>query len=596
MENVLSVNNLSVSFGSKNNKVVNNLSVEVNNSEVVAIVGESGSGKSVTSMAITRLLDESSCFIEGSIKLAGKNILDCSETEMQKIRGKDVGFIFQEPMTSLNPTIKTGLQVAEVIMKHQEMNKREAYSEVLRLFELVRIPDAKRRMNEYPHSFSGGMRQRVMIAMALACKPKLLIADEPTTALDVTIQAQVLEIIKDLKNEIGMGVLFITHDMGVVAEVADRVVVMYRGDNVEEGSVKEIFDNPKEEYTRKLLGAVPKLGSLKGTLTPKKFPDIENGIFDDSIENEEDRRGENILEVSDLFTRFPVRSGFFSKIKGNVHAVENISFNLRKGETLALVGESGCGKSTTGRTIVQLTKATSGEVIFENKQLSLDDSKTLNSARKDIQMIFQDPYASLNPRKTIRETLSEPMIVHRIIKESQINGRLIELMERVGLSEQYLDRYPHEFSGGQRQRVCIARALSMNPKVIIADESVSALDATVKAQVVNLMLDLQKDLGISFIFISHDLAVVERISHRIAVMYLGEIVEIGTRDQILSNPQHSYTKKLLSAIPIPDSNRNGIKRKLIDEEIKSSVRPLGWKNTSSGLVQHDKDHWVRKNL
>lgn len=593
----LTVKDLDVSFrnGGAWHNVVRNLSFDVNLSETVALVGESGSGKSVTSMAIMRLLDPEMSRISGEISVAGQPVSTFSEKQMQEVRGRDIGMIFQEPMTSLNPTQKTGYQIAEVIRRHRGLDQKSADAETLRILDLVRIPDGAKRMKEYPHSFSGGMRQRVMIAMALACQPKLLIADEPTTALDVTIQAQVLQLIRDLQKDIGMGVLFVTHDMGVVAEIADRVVVMCQGDKIEDGTVEDIFKSPKENYTRMLLRAVPELGTLGGTQTPRRFPDINNPNDDGEPENEPDRRQETLLKVDNLSTRFPVRGGFLGRHTGNVHAVEDVSFELRHGETLALVGESGCGKSTTGRSIIQLQKPSAGQILFDDQPLSYQNQAGLRLARQNIQMIFQDPYASLNPRKTVGAAIAEPMLVHGLARHDTVDAKVHSLLERVGLEPSFAKRYPHQFSGGQRQRVCIARSLAMEPKIIIADESVSALDASIKAQVVNLMLDLQRDLGLAFLFISHDLAVVERISHRIAVMYLGQIVEIGPRNAILSDPQHPYTRRLLDAVPVPDPQRKSMRRGLIEEDLHSPVRPLDWQAPVSKLVKISDDHWVRKN-
>jgi peptide/nickel transport system ATP-binding protein len=579
---VLSVRNLSTSFktGDGWKTVVRDISFDVNAGETVAIVGESGSGKSVTSLSIMRLLAQGSSKIEGEVYLNGQNILALSEKDMRGVRGNDVAMIFQEPMTSLNPIFTIGRQISEVLIRHKGMNQAEARAETVRLLEKVRIPNASSRFDEYPHQFSGGMRQRVMIAMALASKPKLLIADEPTTALDVTIQGQILDLIKILQEEEGMSVLFITHDMGVVAEIADRTIVMFRGDQVEAGATEDIFLRGQHPYTRALLSAVPKLGSMEGRKRPTRFPivDVKTGEAAEPIElSDTVGKGKTpLLAVKNLITRFPVRSGLFSRQTGAVHAVENVSFDLFKGETLSLVGESGCGKSTTGRSIMRLIEPTSGEVSLDGYDVMRLDPIGLRQLRKSVQMIFQDPFSSLNPRMSVGSAISEPFIKHRLGTAKEAKEKTADLLEKVGLSADMADRYPHEFSGGQRQRIAIARALSLDPKVIVADESVSALDVSIKAQVCNLMLDLQQNLDIAFLFISHDMAVVERVSHRVAVMYLGEIVEIGPRASVFENPQHPYTKKLMSAVPVPDPARRGIRRGISNDELKSPVRGIDY--------------------
>ncbi|MDS7595578.1 ABC transporter ATP-binding protein [Agrobacterium tumefaciens] len=579
---VLSVRNLTTSFrvDGEWKSVVRNLSFDVKAGETVAIVGESGSGKSVTSLSVMRLLDPRASRIEGTIELNGRDILSLSEAAMRDVRGNDVAMIFQEPMTSLNPVFTIGRQISEVLVRHKGMNKAEAKTETIRLLEKVRIPNAAGRFDEYPHQFSGGMRQRVMIAMALASRPKLLIADEPTTALDVTIQGQILDLIKQLQEEEGMAVLFITHDMGVVAEIADRTIVMFRGDQVETGDTADIFHRGKHPYTRALLAAVPKLGSMDGHALPLRFPkvDMATGVVSDSPALADTVEGGKtpVLSVKNLVTRFPIRSGLFGRVTGAVHAVENVSFDLFQGETLSLVGESGCGKSTTGRSITRLVEPRSGDVSLDGYDVLKLDQPTLRAMRRSVQMIFQDPFSSLNPRMTVGAAVAEPMIKHRIASSFEARAKTADLLERVGLSSAMMDRYPHEFSGGQRQRVAIARALALNPKVIVADESVSALDVSIKAQVCNLLMDLQEQFKIAFLFISHDMAVVERVSHRVAVMYLGEIVEIGPRAAIFANPQHAYTKKLMAAVPVPDPARRGIRRNAAIDELKSPIRPAGY--------------------
>ncbi len=579
---VLSVRNLSTSFKTADGwkTVVRGISFDVHAGETVAIVGESGSGKSVTSLSIMRLLAQGASRIEGEVFLNGQNILALSEKDMRGVRGNDVAMIFQEPMTSLNPIFTIGRQISEVLIRHKGMTPTEARAETVRLLEKVRIPNASSRFDEYPHQFSGGMRQRVMIAMALASKPKLLIADEPTTALDVTIQGQILDLIKILQEEEGMSVLFITHDMGVVAEIADRTIVMFRGDQVEAGATEDIFLRGQHPYTRALLSAVPKLGSMEGRKRPTRFPivDVKTGEAAEPIElTDTVGKGKTpLLAVKNLITRFPVRSGLFSRQTGAVHAVENVSFDLFKGETLSLVGESGCGKSTTGRSIMRLIEPTSGEVSLDGFDVMRLDQVGLRQLRKSVQMIFQDPFSSLNPRMSVGSAISEPFIKHKLGTAKQAKEKTADLLEKVGLSADMADRYPHEFSGGQRQRIAIARALSLDPKVIVADESVSALDVSIKAQVCNLLLDLQQNLDIAFLFISHDMAVVERVSHRVAVMYLGEIVEIGPRASVFENPQHAYTKKLMSAVPVPDPARRGIRRGISNDELKSPVRGMDY--------------------
>jgi peptide/nickel transport system ATP-binding protein len=591
---VLSIEGLTTSFrvDGKWLPVVRNVGFSVRQGETVAVVGESGSGKSVTALSIMRLVQQGMGRIEGSIKLGETDLLTLDEAAMRDVRGGEIGMIFQEPMTSLNPVLTVGFQVAEALRRHRGMDAGQAQAEVLRLFELVRIPDAKRRAGEHPHSFSGGMRQRAMIAMALACRPKLLIADEPTTALDVTIQAQILELIRELQAEIGMAVMFITHDMGVVAEIADRVVVMLKGEKVEQAAAADLFNAPKHGYTKMLLAAVPKLGALAKTTTPRRFPSMAESGPGLEVNDEPDKRGNPILDVQGLTTRFAVRAGLLGRTTGYVHAVEHVSFSLRAGETLALVGESGCGKSTTGRSILRLVEPVSGHVRFEGEDLMKASPAALRAARRRVQMIFQDPYGSLNPRKTVGAAIGEPIQVHGLASAEEAQAKVAQLLGLVGLLPEHALRFPHEFSGGQRQRVCIARSLAVEPRVIVADESVSALDASIKAQVVNLMLDLQRELGLAYLFISHDIAVVERVSHRIAVMLLGEIVEIGPRDAVLSNPRHPYTRKLIDAVPVPDPSTKGRQRGLIADELKSPVRSLGWTRPERHMISVGPDHFV----
>ncbi|WP_395516509.1 ABC transporter ATP-binding protein [Pseudorhizobium flavum] len=579
---VLSVRDLSTSFKVENRwqTVVRNVSFDVGPRETVAIVGESGSGKSVTSLSIMRLLPKASSRIEGSVRLAGRELLTLPDEQMRQVRGNEISMIFQEPMTSLNPIFPIGKQIAEALTVHRDISRADAKSEVVRLLEKVRIPNAKSRYDEFPHQFSGGMRQRVMIAMALASKPKLLIADEPTTALDVTIQGQILDLIKTLQDEEGMSVLFITHDMGVVAEVADRTMVMFRGEVVESGATGDIFHRGQHPYTRALLSAVPRLGSMVQRTLPQRFPliDVKTGEQQIQVDVTDtvSRRKTPILQVRDLTTRFDIHSGLFGRKTGAVHAVEKVSFDLLEGETLSLVGESGCGKSTTGRSITRLITPTSGQIMIDGFDVMSLDKHALRTMRRSIQMVFQDPFASLNPRMSIGSAVMEPYVEHSLGSKQQARDKAADLLEKVGLSAEMMRRFPHEFSGGQRQRIAIARALMLDPKVIVADEAVSALDVSIKAQVCNLLLDLQQSLKLAYLFISHDMAVVERVSHRVAVMYLGEIVEIGPRAAVFENPQHPYTRKLMAAVPIPDPSRRGLKRNISTDEIKSPIRPVDY--------------------
>jgi peptide/nickel transport system ATP-binding protein len=575
---VLSVENLTTSFLVEGEwkPVVRDVSFSVSPGETVAIVGESGSGKSVTSLSIMRLLQSDTSRIEGRIIFSGRDLLSLPEKEMRQVRGNDISMIFQEPMTSLNPLFTVGDQISEALLCHKAVSAAEAKAETIRLLEKVRIPSAASRFNEYPHRLSGGMRQRVMIAMALASKPKLLIADEPTTALDVTIQGQILDLIKMLQEEEGTSVLFITHDMGVVAEIADRTVVMYRGEQVETGKTADIFHRGRHPYTRALLSAVPVLGSMRDFDRPLRFPIVNMATGESNIPVEVPdtvAKEKPILQVKNLTKRFDIHSGLLGRLSGRVHAVENVSFDLFAGETLSLVGESGCGKSTTGRAIMRLIEPDSGSVMVEDRDVLSLDKRHLREMRKSVQMIFQDPFASLNPRMTVGQAIAEPYLEHKMGSTQDAKQVVSDMLRKVGLTPDMASRYPHEFSGGQRQRICIARALALEPKVIIADESVSALDVSIKAQVINLMLDLQESLNLAFLFISHDMAVVERVSHRVAVMYLGEIVEIGPRETVFGNPQHDYTRKLIAAVPVPDPDRRSEKRVPASEELKSPIRP-----------------------
>ena len=606
-QRVLEVDGLTVRFSTSERTVdaVRQLGFHVDRGETLAIVGESGSGKSVTSLSLMRLVEYGGGrILDGRMAFRRRDgrVLDLAKATgatMRGIRGADIAMIFQEPMTSLNPVFTAGDQIAEAITIHQGKDRAAARAEALRMLELVRIPEARGVLQRYPHQLSGGMRQRVMIAMALSCRPSLLIADEPTTALDVTIQAQILQLIRELQAEMHMGVVFITHDMGVVAEVADRVLVMYRGDKAEAGSAEQVFAAPRHAYTRALLSAVPQLGAMRGTELPARFELLkvdEAGVSVNTPRPQDTVRRDAppILRVKKLVTRFDLKSGLLGRVTRRVHAVEGISFDLHAGETLALVGESGCGKSTTGRSLLRLVESQGGEIEFKGRNVLALAKSELQALRRDIQFIFQDPFASLDPRLTVGYSIMEPLLVHGVAKGGEAQARVRWLLEKVGLPADYAQRYPHEFSGGQRQRIAIARALALDPKVVVADESVSALDVSIQAQIVNLMLDLQRELGVAFLFISHDMAVVERISHRVAVMYLGQIVEIGPRRAIFENPQHDYTKRLMSAVPVADPTRRRRQHALLQGEVPSPVHPVGYQPELAPLVEVGPGHFVAR--
>jgi peptide/nickel transport system ATP-binding protein len=575
---LLEVKNLVTEFRTEDGivKAVNDVSFSLNRGETIGIVGESGSGKSVTSLSLMRLIPNPPGIISGgSMNYYRKDgsVIDLrtiSEKEMRGIRGNDIAMIFQEPMTSLNPVFTCGDQVMEAIMLHQKVTKEEATARTLQMFEKVKLPNPERILKAYPHQLSGGQKQRVMIAMAMSCNPEILIADEPTTALDVTVQKTILELMNDLKKEIDSSIVFITHDLGVIAEVADRVIVMYKGKIVEQGTVTEIFKNPQHPYTKGLLACRPSLDSrLKRLPTVSDFMREENGVIipvdktvDEAIQSvrvtqdETDKRlgtlmaDKPILEVKNLKTWFPTNRNMFGKVLNYVKAVDDVSFDVYKGETLGLVGESGCGKTTLGRTILRLIPAHSGEIIFEGRNLLDLSDKEMKDLRKDMQIIFQDPYSSLNPRMTIGSAILEPMNVHGLYaNEKERKDKVLQLLNRVNMNESQYNRYPHEFSGGQRQRICIARALALNPRFIICDESVSALDVSVQAQVLNLLMELREEFKFTYIFISHDLSVVKQMSDRMVVMNKGKIEEMGASDAIYNNPQQEYTAKLINAIP-----------------------------------------------
>ena len=603
---ILEVEHLRVQFTSDSGTTtaVVDESFSIRPGETLALVGESGSGKSVTSLSVMRLVEHGGGkIVNGSIKLRCRDgrVVDlrhANKSELQHLRGSEVAMIFQEPMTSLNPVFTVGAQIAESLILHRGMDEKEALKEAVHLLELVRIPDAERISLRFPHQLSGGMRQRVMIAMALACKPQLLIADEPTTALDVTVQAQILALISELQKEIGMAVLFITHDMGVVAQIADRVAVMRYGEIVESGTAQAIFAHPQHPYTQALLSAVPRLGALKDIEHPCFFRliDPDNGKVIEPPSDKLPPPGETILEVKNLVKTFPVRTDFWGRPTYVVRACDHVSFDLRAGETLSIVGESGCGKSTTGRAVLRLLDVDSGEVLHRGKSLLRMTRHELQEERRNLQMIFQDPYASLAPRQTVGYSIAEPMMIHNYCSKKEMYDRVALLLKRVGLSPDMANRYPHEFSGGQRQRICIARALSLKPQIIVADECVAALDVSIRAQVVNLMMELQEEMGLSYIFISHDMGVVERISHRVAVMYLGQIVEMGSRRAVLGNPLHPYTQKLLSAVPIADPQERNLLKLLNLSDLPSPVRKVGDDPVIEPLVEVEPGHFVAKHV
>ena len=603
---ILEVEHLRVQFTSDSGTTtaVVDESFSIRPGETLALVGESGSGKSVTSLSVMRLVEHGGGkIVNGSIKLRCRDgrVVDlrhANKSELQHLRGSEVAMIFQEPMTSLNPVFTVGAQIAESLILHRGMDEKEALKEAVHLLELVRIPDAERISLRFPHQLSGGMRQRVMIAMALACKPQLLIADEPTTALDVTVQAQILALISELQKEIGMAVLFITHDMGVVAQIADRVAVMRYGEIVESGTAQAIFAHPQHPYTQALLSAVPRLGALKDIEHPCFFRliDPDNGKVIEPPSDKLPPPGEKILVVKNLVKTFPVRTDFWGRPTYVVRACDHVSFDLRAGETLSIVGESGCGKSTTGRAVLRLLEVDSGEVLHRGKSLLRMTRHELQEERRNLQMIFQDPYASLDPRQTVGYSIAEPMMIHNYCSKKEMYDRVALLLKRVGLSPDMANRYPHEFSGGQRQRICIARALSLKPQIIVADECVAALDVSIRAQVVNLMMELQEEMGLSYIFISHDMGVVERISHRVAVMYLGQIVEMGSRRAVLGNPLHPYTQKLLSAVPIADPQERNLLKLLNLSDLPSPVRKVGDDPVIEPLVEVEPGHFVAKHV
>ncbi|MYF90519.1 MAG: ABC transporter ATP-binding protein [Boseongicola sp. SB0676_bin_33] len=592
-----SLRKLRVEFQTRDGPVlgVEDVSFDIMPGETLCVVGESG--KSVSSLSLVRLVEFGGGEIASGELLfdrgANGGVVDVSkadDTLMRTIRGNEIGIIFQEPMTSLNPVFTIGRQLTEGLRVHKAMTREQATEHALDLLRRVRIPEAERRLKQYPHELSGGMRQRVVIAMALACEPRLLIADEPTTALDVTIQAEILALIDRLKRETGTSVLFITHDMAVVAQMADRVVVMFRGRKVEEGSVQRIFETPQHEYTKALLAAVPKLGEMQGKPAPEPMRLIGDQHRERAARAAMD--DELLLDVRNLVTRFPVTGGFLRRTVAYVHAVQDVSFRVNAGQTLSLVGESGCGKSSCGRSVLRLVEPVSGEVWLGERNVLEMDAGELRLARRDMQMVFQDPFASLNPQMKLSDQIAEPLLNYGAGDASERADRVAELLDRVHLPRSFMSRYPHELSGGQRQRIAIARALSLNPKLIVADEAVSALDVSVQAQVLNLLMELQAELGISMLFMSHDMAVVERVSHMVGVKYLGRIVEIGPRPAIFEDPRHEYTKSLLAAVPVADPAQRKGEEDLNFKPIPSPIFPIGHEPGPSVYEKVASGHFV----
>ena len=641
-EVLLSVNNLKAHFYIEDKviKAVDGINFSIRKDEILGMVGESGSGKSVCALSVLRLLPIPPCKISGEVYFKSEDLLELNERQMQKIRGEEISMIFQEPMTSLNPVLTVGDQIAESISLHQKLNKRKAWEKAVEMLKLVKIPEPLRRVKEYPHEMSGGMKQRAMIAMALSSNPSLLIADEPTTALDVTIQKQILYLIKDLQKKLGTSVLFITHNLGVIAEVADKVVVMYAGKVLEYAPVNEIFHQPGHPYTLCLLKSIPRLDVPRGIkleVIPGRVPDpaaLPRGCvfhprcpFTEEICREKEpplikvsnkhltrcwkyeeikklktkkttsavflksqkRATDNyLLNVKNLTKYFKIKGNIFKGEKSYVRAVDRVRFMLKQGEVLGLVGESGCGKTTLGMCILRLIEPTSGEVMFQNRNITKLKQREIIEIYKDMQIIFQDPYGSLNPRMKIGEIVGEPLLIHKLVKnKTEKEAKIIRLLEEVGLDSTYTNKYPHELSGGQRQRIAIARALAVSPRFIICDEPASALDVSIQAQIINLLEDLKDQLSLTYLFISHDLSVVKHISERIAVMYLGKIIEIAGSEKVCSSPKHPYTKALISSVPIPDPD---LKHEYIPltEEIPSPI------NIPSGCRFHTRCPYLKE--
>jgi ABC-type glutathione transport system ATPase component len=597
---LVAVDDLRVEFKTDGGTIVavDGVSFSIDPGETVCLVGESGSGKSVSSLSLMRLVEFGGGRISaGALRFAPRrgepvDLAKASQDFMRELRGDQIGMIFQEPMTSLNPVFTIERQLVDGLKAHRGLKRDQARARALELLRGVRVPEPERRLKQYPHELSGGMRQRVVIAMAMACEPRLLIADEPTTALDVTIQAEILALIDRLKRENRMAVLFVTHDMAVVAQMADRVVVMRHGKIVEQGDVEAIFESPQADYTRMLLAAVPKLGEMRGTTAPAPMRGIGDFAPANASASSPAREPRRLLEVKNLTTRYPVRGGALRRIVANVHAVEDVSFSINVGETFALVGESGCGKSSCGRSILRLTEPHSGELWLNGREIRGLGQPELREARRDMQMVFQDPFASLNPLRRLRDQVAEPLINFALASKSEIVDRVAELFDRVDLPRSFLNRYPHELSGGQRQRVAIARAIASHPSLVIADEAVSALDVSVQAQVLNLLAELQADLGLSFLFISHDIAVVERISHAVGVMYLGRLVEVGPRPAVFEDARHPYTKTLMAAVPVADPRRRRIHEAPSAKPLASPIFPLGHKPEPSNYDEVTQGHFV----
>ena len=572
---VLQVSDLTVSVNTDTGlkPLIGNIDFSLVPGETLAIAGESGSGKSITSLAIMGLLPPPAVRVTGGQVFLGKtDLLTLPESRMRDIRGNRIAMIFQEPMTSLNPVMNIGNQLTEAIMAHDPIPRKKARTRAIDALTAVRLSLPEKRLSQYPHELSGGMRQRVMIAMAIALRPDVLIADEPTTALDVTVQREVLDLLRDLQRDMGTAMILITHDMGVVAEMADRVLVMQSGRMVEQGTVGQVFQAPAKGYTRSLLAAVPRMGDGSGIDTNHKI-------------------GTPIAEIRDLSVHFDIRGGILGRVSHRIHAVENVSFDIRAGETFALVGESGCGKSTIAKAMAGLVPY-SGQIRITGSEIRNLGRRAAKAIRREVQMIFQDPMASLDPRMRVGDLVAEPLVIHGIGTKGEQTDRVATLFDRVGLSRDQMDRYPHEFSGGQRQRICIARALALQPKLIIADESVSALDVSVQAKVLDLLRELTEDMGVAYLFISHDMAVVENISDRVGVMYLGQIVEMGTRAQVFGNPQHPYTRRLIAAVPVPDPSFDRPPATRLTGEIPSPMRRIGDMPTAINLTDMGGGHLV----
>jgi glutathione transport system ATP-binding protein len=585
---LLAVNGLSVAFNGAAGPrpVLSQLSFDVNPGETLAVVGESGSGKSVTALSVMRLIEYSGgAIVDGTIHFSRKagdrvDLARQSDATMRQIRGAEISMIFQEPMTSLNPVMRVGDQIAEAVVQHEGVSWSDGRKAALRMLELARIPAAQQVLDRYPHELSGGARQRVMIGMALSCRPQLLIADEPTTALDATVQAQILRLIRTLQEEIGTAVMFITHDMGVVAQIADRMVVVQNGVQVEAGTTAEIFAAARHPYTRSLLHAAPVAGAMTGRPCPTPQPP-------------KPAPGSSpLLRLDNLTVRFDGAADLMGRVRSRVHAVEQVSLDLQHGETLSIVGESGCGKSTLGRSILGLVKPHSGRILYEGWDITEMRSQTARQARRNIQYVFQDSFAALDPRRTVGASIAEPLKIHRLETGSAIGDRVAELLRKVGLQPEHAKRFPSEFSGGQRQRICIARALAPQPKLIIADESVAALDVTIRAQIIELLIALQRETGVAYIFISHDLPIVEQISHRVAVMRAGRLMELGARQEVFDTPRHPYTRRLLAATPSLDPARRGGSPAAYDEVPPSPMRLAGDEPVIAPLVRLSESHFV----